>query len=177
MRASGVARTVNIATRVMLVVLAVGCARGAPATTTPRGAADLSSGVTKTVELWQQANEVRSFEALEKVYAPDGNVAVVQNGVLQLGWTAVAPVIKDRLARAKEIHIRMKDVKVMPVGRDAAIVVATMTRELTDGAATVTETGALTMMLRSIEQGTGCSGPCPLSWFIVAEHFSYKLQP
>ncbi|MGE0548095.1 MAG: nuclear transport factor 2 family protein [Kofleriaceae bacterium] len=176
MRPSGVARFVKIAT-VVLISLLLGCGHGKPASTMPRASADLTTGVKRTVELWQQAMEVRSFEALEKVYAPDGNVAVVQNGVLQIGWNAVAPPLKDRLARAKDVHIRLRDLQVIAIAADAAVAAATMTREVNDGVATVTETGALTMTLRGVAQDRECSGPCPMRWFIVAEHFSFKLQP
>ena len=46
----------------------------------------------------------------------------------------------------------------------AAVAVATMTRELSDGATTVTENGTLTLVLRK-DRGR---------WQIASEHYSYK---
>ena len=57
-------------------------------------------------------------------------------------------MLKDRLARAKEIHVRLKDIQVMSLGDTAATATAAMTRELGDGVTTVTESGALTVVLR-----------------------------
>lgn len=117
-----------------------------------------------TVEQWRQAYEVRSFDALAKLYAHDAQLVIVLDGAPLVGWTAIGQLLQDRLAHAKEIHVRLKDVTVSSVAPTVATAAATMTREIGDGITTVTEAGALTLVLRKDADG----------WKIVLEHYSYK---
>ena len=117
------------------------------------------------IEQWRQAYEIRSIDALEKLYSHDPDIVLVGDGVTLIGWSSVDGMLKDRIARAKEIHIRLKEIQVISVAPTAAFGVATMTRELSDGITTVTEYGSLTLVFRK-DPNAG--------WLIVGEHYSYK---
>ena len=116
------------------------------------------------VEQWRQAYEVRSMDALQKLYAHDLDIVVVTDGLTLIGWSSVEGLLADRLSRAKEIHIRLKEIQVRAIATSAAFAVATMTREVGDGVTTVTENGTLTLVFRKDTAG----------WLIVGEHYSYK---
>ena len=156
---------VVIALAIGLTVAACHGARGkdpvGPSATTPK---EVVAAAKATIEQWRQGYEVRSVDALSKLYARDLDLVVVQEGQTMIGWSSVEAYLKDRIARAGQIHIRLKDVQVVSLGLEAASAVATMTRELTDGTTTVTEAGTLTLVLR--KQGEG--------WVISSEHYSYK---
>ena len=97
------------------------------------------------------------------VYSLD--LVVVQDGLPLVGWTSVEGMLKDRFARYKDVQIRLKDIQVVALGGGtSAVATASMTRELGDGVTTITESGALTLVLR--KEGD--------LWLIVAEHYSYK---
>ena len=132
-----------------------------PSATTPK---EVVTAVKATVEQWRQGYEVRSVEALAKLYAHDLDVVVVQEGLTMIGWSSVEAYLKDRIARAGAIHIRLKDIQVVSLGLEAASAVATMTRELTNDNTTVTETGTLSLVLRHTPEG----------WVISLEHYSFK---
>lgn len=117
-----------------------------------------------TIEQWRQGYEVRSFEALDKLYAHDIDLVVVDNGQPLVGWTSVENMLKDRFARYKQIHVRLKDIQVQSLAPAAAVATAAMTREQGDGVTTVTEGGALTIVLR--RDGD--------HWLIVSEHYSSR---
>jgi ketosteroid isomerase-like protein len=126
------------------------------------------------IEQWRQAYEVRSVDALSKLYAHDLDLVVVLDGLPLNGWTSVETMLKDRLAHAKEVHVRLKDVQITTLAPTAAFAVATMTRELGDGVTTVTENGALTLVLRSVIDPEKTSAVAATRWLIVAEHYSYR---
>jgi len=132
-----------------------------PSALTPR---EVTAAARAAIEQWRQAYEVRSIEALSELYARDLDLVVVQEGTPYLGWSSVESMLKDRLARAATIRIRLKDIQVASLAPEVASAVATMTRELTEGATTVTENGTLTLVLR--KQGD--------RWVIAVEHYSYK---
>ncbi|MEO8841732.1 MAG: nuclear transport factor 2 family protein [Kofleriaceae bacterium] len=153
----------------VLAVLLAACPRTRPADTvvetkelTPREVTIATRGV---IEQWRQAYEVRSIDALERLYSHDPDLVLVGDGVTLIGWSSVDGMLKDRIARAKEIHIRLKEIQVTSIAPTAAFGVATMTRELTDGVTTVTEYGSLTLVFRK-DPSAG--------WLIVGEHYSYK---
>ena len=150
-----------------IVVLVAGCPHPKAAETTPAASEtpkEVVAAAKGIIEQWRQAYEVRSFDALAKLYAHDIDLVIVLDGLPLLGWSTVEPVLKDRLAKAKEIHVKLKDVQVASLGPTGAAAVATMTREVSDGVTTVTENGALTLVLRRTADG----------WQIVQEHYSYK---
>lgn len=155
------------AAAVAIVLGLTGCPAAKPADTTP--AAELApkevvAAAKGVIEQWRQAYEVKSFDALAKLYAHGLDLVVVQDGLPLMGWSTVEPVLRERLGKAKEIHVRLKDVTVASLGPTAAAALATMTREVSDGVTTVTENGALTLVLRRSADG----------WQIVQEHYSYK---
>jgi ketosteroid isomerase-like protein len=151
---------------VALAILVAACSGGtrAPATPSATTPKEVVTAVKATIEQWRQGYEVRSIDALAKIYAHDLDVVVVQEGQTMVGWSSVEAYLKDRLARAGSIHIRLKDEQILALGLEAASAVATMTRELTDGTTTVTEQGTLTLVLRRTDAG----------WVISSEHYSYK---
>lgn len=155
--------------RTILVLLSLaGCphpqARAIPETKepTPKETVAAARGA---IEQWRQAYEIRSLDALEHLYSHDPDIVLVVDGVTLIGWSSVDGVLKDRVARAKEIHVRLKEIHVFATSPTTAFGVATMTRELSDGVTTVTEYGALTLVFRK-DPGNG--------WLIVGEHYSYK---
>src|SRR5437879_4377573 len=104
-------------TRIVAVIalLLVGCPHGKAEDTvaakpaTPKEVVAIGKA---TIEQWRQAYEVRSADALGKLYVHDSDVVVVQDGQALIGWSAVEAMLKDRLARAKDIHVRLKDIQV-----------------------------------------------------------------
>lgn len=132
-----------------------------PSARTPK---EVVAAAKATIEQWRQAYEIRSIEALGKLYAHDVDLVVVQQGTPYLGWPSVKAMLEDRLARAEAIRMRLKDVQVISLSPDVASALATMTREQTQGATTITESGTLTLVLR---QQDG-------AWLITSEHYSYK---
>jgi ketosteroid isomerase-like protein len=122
------------------------------------------AGARATIEQWRQSYQVRSFESLARLYDHTLDLVVVQDGQAIVGWTSVEGMLKDRFARFKDIQIRLKDIQVASLGGTAAVATASMTRELGDGVTTITESGALTVVLR--KEGD--------IWVIVSEHYSYK---
>ncbi|MDX2091924.1 MAG: nuclear transport factor 2 family protein [Kofleriaceae bacterium] len=158
--------------RSLVIAAALVCALGActkkqnaevasPSARTPK---EVVAAAKATIEQWRQAYEVRSVEALSKLYAHDVDLVVVHEGTPYLGWSSVESMLKDRVARTDSIRMRLKDMQVLSLAPDAASAVTTMTREQTEGATTVTENGTLTLVLR-LEGG---------SWLITSEHYSYK---
>lgn len=153
----------------LLLVVAASCAHQKTPDTvvetkveTPR---EVTVATRGAIEQWRQAYEIRSIDALEKLYSHDADIVLVNDGVTLIGWSSVGGMLKDRVARAKEIHIRLKEIQVTSVAPTAAFGVATMTRELSDGVTTVTEYGSLTLVFRK-DPNAG--------WLIVGEHYSYK---
>ena len=152
---------------VALVALSLGgCPRGGGDTTparvlTPK---EVVAGARATVEQWRQAYEVKSLDALAKLYAHNIDLVVVHDGVPIVGWSSVENMLKDRIARYKEVHVRLKDIQVQSLGPTSAVATAAMSREVGDDVTTVTEQGALTIVLRKDND----------AWLIVSEHYSYK---
>jgi uncharacterized protein (TIGR02246 family) len=157
----------RIALALVGLLLAAGCPAAKSEDTTPAKPAtpkEVVAAVRGVIEQWRQGYEVRSVDALAKLYTQDADSVVVQDGQPLIGWSSVEAMLKDRISRSKAIHVRLKDVQVTALGSDAAFAIATMTRELSDGVTTVVEQGALTLTLRKD----------PAGWRIVAEHYSYR---
>jgi uncharacterized protein (TIGR02246 family) len=133
----------------------------APTVVPPVGLAD---GVKGTIEQWRQAYEVRSMDALARLYSHDPGLVLVQDGARQLGWAAIEPALRGVLSRAAAIRVRITELQVAALDDGAAVATALMTRESTEGMATVTESGVLTLALRKNDAG----------WVIASEHYSYR---
>jgi ketosteroid isomerase-like protein len=157
-------RPIAVAGFALLVALAGGGCPPKPATPAVAPAHDLVGAVQGTIEQWRQAHEVRSLDALARLYAQEPGLVLVQDSTRLVGWAAIEPVLSARLARATAMHVRLADLQIAALGADAAVVSARMTRESTDGATTVTENGVITLALRRAGE----------SWVIASEHYSYK---
>ena len=146
--------------------LAGGCPRGGGDTTPvqPATPPQVLQAARGTIEQWRQAYQIKSLDVLSKLYAHESALVLVHDGLPLVGWASVEAMIKDRLVRYQKIVIRLKDINVVALGATAATATASMTRELGDEVTTVTETGALTMVLRRDGE----------QWVIVTEHYSYK---
>jgi uncharacterized protein (TIGR02246 family) len=161
-------KRIAVAGFALLAVLAAsGCP---PRSATPAAApvaeppTDVIEAVKGTIEQWRQAYEIRSMDALAKLYAHEPGLTVVLDGALQLGWVAIEAALAARIAHANTIRVRIKDLRVTALGPAAATATAAMTREFTEGATTAAENGVVTLVVRRDDAG----------WVIVAEHYSYK---
>lgn len=148
----------------VLVLVVASCAHGTRPPAAPAAPPDVVAAARGAIEQWREAYEVRSVDALAKLYEHGNDVVVVQDGTPHVGWPAVQAMLQDRLARAKEVHVRLVGVQVRSLCPTAATALATMTREIGDGVTTATEQGALTLVLHK-DGGT---------WKIAVEHYSYK---
>jgi ketosteroid isomerase-like protein len=161
-----VRRAAVLAALVAVAAAAAGCPKpSCPQTATTVGPAadDQVADVLRTIEQWRQAYEVRSTEALHALYDHGKSVAVVIQGVAVVGWDAVQADLDARLARASSIHLRIADIRVSPVG-GGAIATASLSREITEGATSVADTGTLTLVFATDGD----------KLLIVAEHFSFR---
>jgi ketosteroid isomerase-like protein len=158
-------KSIAVAGFALLVALAgAGCPPRPSAPTAAVLPVEFEGAVKGTIEQWRQAYEVRSMDALARLYAHEPGLTLVQDGALQLGWTTIEAALRAKLTRATSFHVRLADLQITALGVDAAVASATMTRESTDGATTVTENGVLTLALRRDDAG----------WVIASEHYSYK---
>ncbi|HRC56731.1 MAG: nuclear transport factor 2 family protein [Myxococcales bacterium] len=127
---------------------------------------DLDAAVRGTMEQWRQAYEVRSLDALAKLYAQDAGLVLVQQGEITRGWPDAAALLEARLGKATAVRVRLHDLSIAPIGAQGATVVARMTREISDGVTTVNEDGTLTLALRQAGQ----------TWAIISQHYSYPVR-
>jgi ketosteroid isomerase-like protein len=151
-----------------LVLVAVGALAGCrhgrpPAPPAPVAATgDAADAARRAVESWRQAYEIESYDALAALYAHERNLVVVRQGVATVGWDAIGPQLRVLLA-AKQIRVRLRDMVITTPGTGAAVVTAGMDRDVSDGVTTISERGALTLVLRAEAE----------SWVVVAEHYSF----
>src|SRR6185503_20510441 len=85
-----------------LALVAALAAGGCPPRSTPPTVAPalgLTADVTGAIEQWRQAYEVRSMDALARLYSRDPSLAIVQDGTRQLGWAAIEPALRGVLGR------------------------------------------------------------------------------
>jgi ketosteroid isomerase-like protein len=158
-----------VASMALVAIVALGCACGhgghPPAQPAHEAApAEVVTMAKATVEQWRQGYELRGIDALAKLYAHTPETVLVLDGMPVVGWPAIEQLVTAKLAHAKEVHVRLKDVAVVAYAPTVAGVTATMTREIGDGVTTVTENGALSLVLVRDAEG----------WKIVAEHYSYR---
>ena len=141
-----------------------GGGKGAP--TTP-GAIDPFSAVGRAVEQWRQGWEVRSMDALAPLYRHDDHTVVVYQGQAHVGWPQAETYLRSVVDGAREVHLTVSDGQVAALGDSGATYAARLTREISDGAVAVSDTGFLTLTFAR-------SGA---AWEIVAEHYSYRAGP
>jgi ketosteroid isomerase-like protein len=153
---------------VALAVLAIAsCSGGAGARPArPPVPADVVAAVESVIEQWRQAYELRSVDSLAPLYAHEPELVVVREGNALTGWPAVEQMLKERLAKATSVRVKLGIVQVSQLTPEVATAVATMTREIAEEFATFNETGTLTLTLRKDPGGR--------DFRIVVEHYSYK---
>src|SRR5262245_7674394 len=94
------------------IALVLAACRGGKRETTPvrpQTPKEVVASARAAVEQWRQAYEVHSMDALAKLYTHGLDLIVVQDGSPFIGWSSVEGMLKDRMARYKEIHVRLKD--------------------------------------------------------------------
>lgn len=132
------------------------------ATTGPAAEAAVTD-VLRAVEAWRQAYEARDLAAVLALYDHGKHVAIVTQGDAVVGWDAVEAELRARLGRATDVHLKLTDLRVEPEA-GAAVVVAAMAREISEGATTVADAGTLTLVL--VRDGE--------RWTVLSEHFSFR---
>jgi uncharacterized protein (TIGR02246 family) len=147
---------------VLACTLAVGCGGRSHKDTTPV-AGDAMDAAHRAAETWRQAYEARSVDGVAALYAHDASLVLVEQGVAFTGWDAASAHLKAMLGHAREIHVKLNDVRVGAVDDDVVVVVAAMDREVSDGTLTTSERGILTLVLHRESDG----------WRVVSEHYSY----
>jgi SnoaL-like domain len=113
------------------------------------------------IEQWRQAYEVRSVDALAKLYDPSEKLVYVHQGKRYNGWLAAAAVITERLAGATELHMDLRDISVRSIA-GATLIDCNMTREISVSSTTVKESGVVSMVI--------------IDGKIAVEHFSFRGQ-
>jgi hypothetical protein len=146
-----------------LVLLAAACGGASHAAATSSASPATAAGPEKLLEQWQQAWQVRSPDALGALYSHSDDLVVVEQGTPYAGWTAVDHWLDAQCGQASAIHLDLADEKVTPLGSDAAMVSASISREIDDASGAVTEKGTLTMVLT--REGD--------HWVIIGEHYSH----
>lgn len=153
---------------VLAVLLAAAAACGgssaaARGPTSHPGATDVFAAVFRAVEQWRQGWEVRSMEALSPLYRHDGQTVLVYQGQSQVGWPQSETYLRKIVESARAIHLVIEDGQVTALGDGGATFTARLTREISDGAVTISDRGYLTLTFaRSGDR-----------WEIVVEHYSY----
>jgi uncharacterized protein (TIGR02246 family) len=149
-------------------VTASACGGHAARPRDPAAAAeDPFAAVFRVVEQWRQGWEVRSFEALQPLYRQDNKTVVVYQGKASVGWPQAQTYLRRSVGGAGTVHLTLDQGQVTALGDDAATYAARMTREISDGAITATDSGFVTLTFAR-ESGR---------WLIVAEHYSYPAVP
>ncbi|MEZ4404640.1 MAG: nuclear transport factor 2 family protein [Kofleriaceae bacterium] len=131
------------------------------------GAVDAFTAVFRAVEQWRQGWEVRSMEALAPLYRHDDHTVVVYQGQAHVGWPAAETYLRSVAEGARAVHLLLDDGQVSALGDSGATYAARLTRDISDGAVTTSDTGYLTLTFAR----TGDR------WEIVAEHYSYRAGP
>jgi ketosteroid isomerase-like protein len=145
------------------VALVAAACGGHPQKETTPAQHDAMDAARRAVETWRQAWEADSYDAIAPLYAHDKDTVVVSQGVSFPGWDQADAHFKDVLGHAREIHVKLADVTIDAIDDDCAVVVASMNRDISDGAVTTSEKGVLTLVLH--RDAT--------RWVVVSEHYSY----
>lgn len=145
-----------------LLIATVGCRMQPPVSAPHTPAADPQT-ILPFIEKWRQAWEVRSVDGLRDLYVDNAQLHYVDQGAVLMGWAAVASELRERFARAKEMHVAVTEVQTQAWGT-TVWVTAKVRRERSDGVTNVVEQGVTTWLL--VSHAT--------TWQIVAEHFSFR---
>jgi len=155
----------------VVLTLAVACGGGKAGSAGPvtPGDGDAFAAVFRVVEQWRQGWEVRSFDALQPLYRQDDNTVVVYQGRPHVGWPEAQNYLRQTVEGARGIHLTLEAGQVTSIGVGGATYAARLTREVSDGAVTVTDQGFLTLTFARV--------PGSDRWEIVSEHYSYPPVP
>jgi uncharacterized protein (TIGR02246 family) len=161
------------------IALGLACAAGAcggssspaPPPAAPQAAAPISGDAAEAaqavLEQYRQAHEVRSVEALDPLYLATPELVRVWQGQRTAGWDTARAELAALFNRAQGIKLRVDQVAVQALGPDGApeaiIVVANVSRTVSEGVTSVRVDGVLTLVLRRQDQ----------RWLIASEHFSH----
>lgn len=155
---------------VAALALACGGKKGpeAPASSGAGSGGDAFAAVFRVVEQWRQGWEVRSLEALTPLYRQDDNTVVVYQGRAHVGWPQAQNFLRQSCEGARNIHLTLENGQVTTLGASGATFSARLTREISDGAITISDEGFLTL---TFARSAGDR------WEIVSEHYSYPPVP
>jgi hypothetical protein len=154
------------------LICAVAACGGSPApTAAPPAPApmsrDAAEGARAVLEQYRQAHEVRSVEALDPLYLTTPELVRVWQGQRTTGWDTARTELAGLFNRAQGIKLRVEQVTVHAIGPGdeptGAVVVADVSRTVSDGVTSVRVDGVLTLVLQRADQ----------RWLIASEHFSY----
>jgi hypothetical protein len=162
-------RLVHVAILALGAMAACGGGGKGPERPVPEGGGDAFAGVFRAVEQWRQGWEVRSLEALTPLYRQDGNTVVVYQGRAHIGWPQAQNYLRQSVEGARNVHLTLEGGQVTAIGNGGATFAARLTREVSDGAVTVTDEGFLTITFARAAGGD--------HWEIVSEHYSYPPVP
>lgn len=158
---------------VVLVLALAACGGGKKGPDRPgsegAGGGDTFAAVFRVVESWRQGWEVRSFDALVPLYRQDDNTVVVYQGRAHVGWPQIQNFLRQTVEGARNIHLTIEGGQVTALGGAGATFSARLTREVSDGAITLTDEGYLTLTFAHV--------PGSDRWEIVSEHYSYPPVP
>lgn len=166
-------RRLVLTSMLIVAAAAAGCAGAQPEpVTTPRAPeseapVEVVEAVKDAVEQYRQAYEVRALEALEPLYVRGPELVVITGGRRYRGWEEVRGYLSELLQNAREVRMKLSDLKVIKLGDASALATVAVEREIGDGTTSVTENGLLSLVFlyRSGLQGAE-------RWRIVGEHFS-----
>jgi ketosteroid isomerase-like protein len=129
---------------------------------------DAFAAVFRVVEQWRQGWEVRSLDALTPLYRQDDNTVVVYQGRAHVGWPQAQNFLRQSVEGARNIHLTLEGGQVTTLGASGATFAARLTREISDGAITISDEGFLTLTFARTAGD---------KWEIVSEHYSYPPVP
>jgi ketosteroid isomerase-like protein len=156
---------------VTALALACGGKKGAEAPSSSAGngtSGDAFAAVFRVVEQWRQGWEVRSLDALTPLYRQDDNTVVVYQGRSHVGWPQAQNFLRQSVEGARNIHLTLEGGQVTTLGASGATFAARLTREISDGAITISDEGFLTLTFARTAGD---------KWEIVSEHYSYPPVP
>jgi hypothetical protein len=162
--------------RILLAALlaCVACGGGTSSRSTTPGpvvAGDAAAQLPEALEQWRQGYEVRSLEALAPLYSATDDLTVIVQGKVLTTWPSVAAYLTDFLASNTSIKVQVRDVRIMAIGGDGAVVVAEIMRRYGDGIRSTQERGVVTLVFRlAPPEKAGAPG----TWRIALEHYSFR---
>jgi ketosteroid isomerase-like protein len=142
-----------------------------PSTPGPVVSGDAKDQLPAALEQWRQGYEVRSVDALAPLYSATDDLTLVVQGRVVTTWPSVHATLTDFFAANNSIKVELQDVRIMALGGDGAIVVASVKRRYGDGIRSTQETGTVTLLFRLAPPEDDNR---PATWRIALEHYSFR---